>query len=57
MDAVGGFVLAWSFWGVLGLSMVLPVGVTAGLWTMGLEHYFGTRSRGESLGLRYQLGF
>ncbi|TNW13496.1 autotransporter domain-containing protein, partial [Xylella fastidiosa] len=43
--------------GVLGLSMVLPVGVTAGLWTMGLEHYFGTRSRGESLGLRYQLGF
>ncbi len=43
--------------GVLGLSMVLPLGVSGGQWDMGVEHYFGTRSRGDNLGLRYQLAF
>ncbi|MCD8470097.1 S8 family serine peptidase [Xylella taiwanensis] len=43
--------------GVLGLSMVWPVGGIAGQWNMGVEHHFGARGRDDSLGLRYQLGF
>ncbi|WNY22167.1 S8 family serine peptidase [Xylella fastidiosa] len=43
--------------GLLGLSMVWPVGMTAGEWSMGVEHFFGARKRSDSLGLRYQLSF
>ncbi|TWP42238.1 autotransporter domain-containing protein, partial [Xylella fastidiosa subsp. fastidiosa] len=38
--------------GLLGLSMVWPVGMTAGEWSMGVEHFFGARKRSDSLGLR-----
>ncbi|WP_425522626.1 S8 family serine peptidase [Xylella fastidiosa] len=43
--------------GLLGLSMVWPVGMTVGQWNMGVEHFFGARKRSDSLGLRYQLSF
>lgn len=43
--------------GLLGLSMVWPVEMTAGEWSMGVEHFFGARSRGDSFGLGYQLSF
>ncbi|MRU34762.1 hypothetical protein, partial [Xylella fastidiosa] len=43
--------------GLLGLSMVWPVEMTAGEGSMGVEHFFGARKRSDSLGLRYQPSF